>query len=74
MNVHSLERALALRRMVIAKMQAQPDEAGYAERFKIFEAKGLEVEQEAAAARKLIIAIIEMSLQTSCKPPLMPNP
>jgi adenylate cyclase len=59
MNVHSLERALALRRMVIAKMQAPPDEAGYAERFRIFEAKGLEVEQEAAAARKLIIAIIE---------------
>jgi class 3 adenylate cyclase len=59
MNVRSLERALALRRMVIAKMQAQPDEAGYAERFRIFEAKGLEVEQEAAAARKLIIAIIE---------------
>jgi adenylate cyclase len=59
MNVHSLERALALRWMVIAKMQAPPDEAGYAERFRIFEAKGLEVEQEAAAARKLIIAIIE---------------
>ena len=59
MNVRSLEHALALRRMVIAKMQAPPDEAGYAERFRIFEAKGLEVEQEAAAARKLIIAIIE---------------
>jgi class 3 adenylate cyclase len=59
MNVHSLERALALRWMVIAKMQAPPDEAGYAERFRIFEAEGLEVEQEAAAARKLIIAIIE---------------
>ncbi|TMK10025.1 MAG: HAMP domain-containing protein, partial [Alphaproteobacteria bacterium] len=59
MNVRSLERALALRWMVIAKMQAPPDEAGYAERFRIFEAKGLEVEQEAAAARKLIIAIIE---------------
>lgn len=59
MNVFSLEGALALRRMVIAKMQAPPDEAGYAERFRIFEAKGLAVEQEAAAARKLIIAIIE---------------
>ena len=59
MNVRSLERALALRWMVIAKMQAPPDEAGYAERFRIFEAKGLEVEQEAATARKLIIAIIE---------------
>ena len=28
-NVRSLERALALRRMVIAKMQTPPDEAAY---------------------------------------------
>src|SRR5262249_60250535 len=47
------------RRMVIAKMQNPRDEAGYGDRFRIFEAKGLEVEQEAAAARKLIIAMIE---------------
>src|SRR6516162_3795014 len=43
MNVRSLERAIALRRMVIAKMQTPPDEAGYAEQLKVFEAKGLEV-------------------------------
>lgn len=59
MNIRSLERALALRRMVIAKMQTPPDEAGYAERLNIFEAKGLEVGQEADAARRLINAIIE---------------
>ena len=40
MNVRSLEQALALRRMVIAKMQSPPDEAGFAERQKIYEAKG----------------------------------
>src|SRR3954447_25181652 len=47
MNVRSLEQALALRRMVIARMQSLPDEAGFAERQKIYEAKGLEIEQEA---------------------------
>ena len=59
MNILSLERAVAPRRMVIAKMQTPPDEAGYADRLRIFEAKGPEVEQEAAAARKLINAIID---------------
>ena len=53
-----LERALALRRMVIAKMQNPPDEEGYAVRLKIFEEKGLEVEKEAGEARKLIADII----------------
>ena len=57
-NIRSLERGLALRQMVIAKMQNPPDEAGYAARFKIFEQKGLEVEKEAAEARKLIAEII----------------
>src|SRR5262249_9553131 len=33
-NVSSLERALALRRMVIAKMQTPPDEETYAARLK----------------------------------------
>jgi nitrogen fixation/metabolism regulation signal transduction histidine kinase len=59
MNIHSLERAIALRRMVIAKMQTPPDEAVYADQLRIFEAKSPEVEQEAAAARKLINAIID---------------
>src|SRR5262244_2278961 len=34
-NIRSLERALALRRMVIAKMQSPPDESGYATRLNI---------------------------------------
>lgn len=58
-NVRSLEQALALRRMVIAKMQMPPDEAGFLERQKAYEAMGLEIEKEAQAARTLINAIIE---------------
>ena len=58
MNIRSLEQALALRRMVIAKMQSPPDEAGFAERQKIFNEKSSEVDKEADAARKLINAII----------------
>ena len=59
MNVRSLEQALALRRMIIAKMQMPPDDAAFAERKKIYEAKGAEVDQEAQAARTLINAIID---------------
>src|SRR6266702_6806722 len=59
MNVRSLEQALAVRRMVIAKMQSPPDEAAFADHQKIYEAKGLEIDQEAQAARALINAIIE---------------
>jgi adenylate cyclase len=57
-NIRSLERALALRRMVIAKMQSPPDESGYATRLKIFEQTGREAEKEAEEARKLIAKII----------------
>ena len=59
MNVRSLEQALALRRMIIAKMQMPPDDAAFAERKKIYEAKGAEVDKEAQAARALINAIID---------------
>jgi class 3 adenylate cyclase len=59
MNVRSLEQALALRRMVIAKMHSPPDEAGFIERQKLYEAKGVEVEKEAQAARALVNAIID---------------
>jgi adenylate cyclase len=59
MNVRSLEQALALRRMAIAKMQMPSDDAGFAERKKIYEAKGAEIDQEAQAARALINAIID---------------
>ena len=58
-NVRSLERALALRRMVIAKMQTPADDGGYAERLQIFKNKGPEIDQEAQAARKLIASIID---------------
>src|SRR5215468_1392137 len=57
-NIRSLERALALRRMVIAKMQTPPDEAAYAARLKVYEDKAQEVAREAAAARRLIASII----------------
>jgi class 3 adenylate cyclase len=58
-NIRSLERSIALRQMVIAKMQVPPDEAAYAERLRVFEETAPEVEQEAQAARKLINSIIE---------------
>jgi class 3 adenylate cyclase len=57
-NIRSLERALALRRMVIAKMQNPPDEAAYTERLRSYQQISAEVEQEASAARKLIASII----------------
>jgi adenylate cyclase len=57
-NVRSLERALALRRMVIAKLQVPPDEEAYKTRRKTFEEKDTEVAKETDAARRLINAII----------------
>ncbi len=59
MNVRSLEQALALRRMVIAKMQTPPDDAAFAERRKIYEIKSQEIGVEAQQARVLIQAIID---------------
>jgi adenylate cyclase len=59
MNVRSLETTLAIRRMVIAKMQNPPDEAAYAQRLKVFEATAPLIDQEAAAARQLINAVID---------------
>src|SRR5439155_26355630 len=59
MNIRSLEQALALRRIVIGRMQSPPDMAFSADQRKVYEAKGQEIEQEAQAARALINAIIE---------------
>ena len=59
MNVRSLEQALALRRMVIAKMQSPPDEAAFADRQKSTRRKRQEIDLEAEAARALIDAIID---------------
>ena len=59
MNIRSLEQALALRRIVISRMQSPPDMAFSADQRKIYDAKGQEIEQEAQAARALINAIID---------------
>jgi class 3 adenylate cyclase len=59
MNVRSLEQALAVRRMVVAKTQSPTDDAAFVENQKVFEVKGQEIEQEAQAARALINAIID---------------
>jgi class 3 adenylate cyclase len=58
-TVLSLERALALRRMVIAKMEEPPDEAVYKARKVVYDAKDAEIDSETEAVRKLINAIID---------------
>jgi class 3 adenylate cyclase len=58
-DIRSLERALALRRMVIAKMQVPSDQEAYATQLRLFEEKDHEVEREATAARESINAIID---------------
>jgi class 3 adenylate cyclase len=58
-NIRSLERALALRQMIIAKMENPPDEATYATHLKTFQALDPEVIREAQAARQAIAAIID---------------
>src|SRR5689334_19409286 len=49
-NIRSLERALAMRRIVIEKMQAPSGDDKIAEFRSIFESKGAEVEKEAQGA------------------------
>ena len=58
-NIKSLERAVAMRRMMIAKMQTPPDDEGYAARLKDFKEADAEVDQHAQSARKLINSIID---------------
>jgi adenylate cyclase len=58
-NILSLERGIALRRMMIAKMQEPPDETGYKVQKQLYDARDAEVDSEAQAARKLINAIID---------------
>jgi class 3 adenylate cyclase len=57
-NVQSLERGIALRRMVIAKMQTPLDDAGYAASLKRFQDTDTAIVNEAKTARKLINEII----------------
>ena len=59
MQADSLDRSLELRRMVIAKMQSPPDEAGFAERKQRYEAAGVAIGKEADAVHVLINAIID---------------
>ena len=55
----SFERALAVRRMVIATLQDPPDALGYKAHKELYVAKGGEIDSEAQAARKSINAIID---------------
>jgi class 3 adenylate cyclase len=57
-NIRTLERALLLRQMVVAKTQTPPDEAAYAAHLKAYQALEGEVEKEAQHAREKINAII----------------
>jgi hypothetical protein len=45
--------------MMIAKMQVPPDEAGYSVRLQLYKDTDKQVEEEAQAARQLIVAIID---------------
>lgn len=58
-NIRSLERGLALRRMVMTRMESPSDEEAYAARLRDFEASDRRIEEEAEAARKLINLIID---------------
>ncbi len=58
-NVRSLERGLAVRQMIVAKMENPPDEASYAAHLKVFQSINPEIDREAQAARKQIAAIID---------------
>ena len=58
-NIRSLERALALRRMVIEKLQSPSSGDKSAVIRNVIDAKSVEVEREARAARALINGLIE---------------
>lgn len=58
-NIRSLERALALRRMIMTKMESPSDEEAYAARLHEFEAVDRRIEEEVEGARTLINAIID---------------
>ncbi|WP_128925897.1 adenylate/guanylate cyclase domain-containing protein [Bradyrhizobium guangxiense] len=58
-NIRSLERALALRRMIMTRMGSPTDEEAYTTRLRDFEALDRKFEEEAETARKLINAIID---------------
>ncbi len=57
-NIRSLERALALRRMIIAKTQSPPDLESYSASRNLFDAKDGEILHEGQEARSLIASLI----------------
>ncbi|MTV12105.1 MULTISPECIES: adenylate/guanylate cyclase domain-containing protein [Bradyrhizobium] len=57
-NIRALERSLAMRRMMMAKMQAPAEDSGYESARKAFEEIEPLIKREADAARTLIDAII----------------
>jgi len=60
-NIRSLERSVALRRMIMMRMQAAAEEEAYAARLREFEEADRRIDEEAESARKLINAIIDDS-------------
>jgi len=58
-DIRSLERALALRRLVMQKIRSPSSSDKSAAIRKVIDAKSVEVEREAQAARALIIGLIE---------------
>ena len=58
-NIRSLERALTLRRMIIEKLESPSSGGTSAAIRSAFDAKGVEVEREAQAARALINGLID---------------
>jgi len=57
-NIRTLERALALRRMVIQKMQSPADDEAFVATRNTFEASAKAVDEEAQAARALLDGLI----------------
>ena len=57
-NINSLQRALALHRMVIEKTQTPPDEARFAAARKSFDASDAAFDQETQSARTLLDGLI----------------
>jgi class 3 adenylate cyclase len=58
-NVRSLERSLAMRRMMMAKLQGPSEDENYTIARKNFDEITPSIKQEADAAHKLIVAIID---------------
>src|ERR1700691_4164234 len=62
-NIHSLQRAVALRRMVIEKIKSPADSERFAAIRKGFDANGEAAEKESKAGRALIDGVIQKGSQ-----------